>query len=435
MAVSAGFLARKVSASSRATLDSPPNVEAWLNAHPNVRDSLVWITFPGYVGSTSTGYANWTARQKAELQKAFEMAWNSQPTGLPEVPTNLLPYLPKNVPATVLKPDDAWAYYVAYVGTSLAVEIGGRVSWSVATYPQDSLRILFDSSWLYIRDPDTNTGYRLIVDNNGYFTFAPPDLIHTFLRNLNILGRPGVQPKLLPTDLSKTLPGRNQAELEKRKAIAKLFDWCRINMLHFPGSLFEMESMMDTWQYHGFAPVARVIGGTISKGYPEKVKHNWTGGCYGTTGFLNCVLRTINIPVKQVAHCGHSLPAFTSQKLYLSHGDDLYSSYSRPAPGTTTLAFPSEELFTSQSQYDEWFGSNPSNKCNNIGRRTSELAVKYLPYEFVKTYCQDKSSGAAHENGAVYQALKNYYTVAQLEALDLWGRLEKKVAEGFSCGG
>lgn len=401
----------------------PPDLNAWLSQNSNVRSAINWLTFTGAQSSAPINYVYWTPEQKADLKKAFEAAWNNQPAGLPETPPNMLTYMPDNAAATVLKPADAWAFYVAGVAASLAVETGKRVPWSVTSYSPDNLRIIFDSSWLFIRDVDTGTGYRIIANNNGYVTPAPPDLILNFLRAAGVYPPRGLR-----------LPPRRLTEQDyRRAAIAKLFDWCRYNLIHAPGDMFTMKGMMDNWQYHGFPPVARVISGTMSEAYSIKDKKiNWTGGCYGTTGFLGSVLRVINIPVKALLICGHSMPAFTSESLYLSHGDDLYGSFSSQTKDKP-LPFPSMELLITQEQFNAWLAAGVADKCKNVARRPRELGLKYLPYHVVEAYCKDKQAGLSHANGQLYKMFSSHYTLQELESADLWGRLEKKVEQVGGC--
>ncbi len=52
-----------------------------------------------------------------------------------------------------------------------------------------------------------------------------------------------------------------------------------------------------------------------------------------------------------------------------------------------------------------------------------ELSVSYLSDHLVGKYCADVLDGTDHASGTVYETYSTYYTVAQLEATNLWERL------------
>ncbi len=407
---------------------APPNLYEWLNANPNVRDSISWL-----VPNTKTYKADkqqfqaWVTTRKDELVKAFEAAWNNQPSNAVDMPTNL--ESPSNFPATVMPPDQAWNYFKASVAQSLAIEIGKRVPWSVKPYSSEALAVLFDAEKLYKWDNSLD-GYRVLSDN-GYFTPSPPEFSLKFLNQIGAVSITGLGsipglaavPKQtgrpqIPIPLS--LPTAQNA---RTRTIARLFDWGRYYLLHFAGD-YTTENMKAHWQYGGMPPLSRVINGTINQTLKLKEIGHWTAGCYGTTGFLSGVLRAVNIPVQQKFACQHSLAHFVADDLYLTHSDDLYNSFSKPASVTSNLPFPSTELLISGSQFKAWFGSN----CNNVGRNPAELAVKYLSPLLVQYYVSDKAGNKTHSSGKVYESLKKFYTVAELENLKLWERLELKVS-------
>lgn len=412
--------------SVRASPYAPPNLYEWLNANPNVRDSISWL-----VPNTKTFKADkqsfqaWVTTRKDELVKAFEAAWNNQPSNASDLPTNL--EVPSNFPATVIPPDQAWSYFKASVAQSLAIEIGNRVPWSVRTYPSEALSVLFDAEKLYMWDNSLD-GYRVISDN-GYFTPSPPELSLKFLNQIGAVSIPGLGTipglKTVPKQTGRpqnplSLPTAKNARV---RTIARLFDWSRYYLLHFAGD-YTTENMKAHWQYAGMPPLSRVINGTINQTQTLKEVGHWTAGCFGTTGFLSGVLRAVNIPVQQKFTCQHSLAHFVADDLYLTHSDDLYNLLSKPASDKSNVPFPSAELLISSNQYKTWFGTN----CNNVGRNPAELAVKYLSPLLVQYYVADKSGNKSHAGGKVYEALKKFYTVTELENLKLWERLEAKVS-------
>src|SRR5436309_2685972 len=69
----------------------------------------------------------------------------------------------------------------------------------------------------------------------------------------------------------------------------------------------------------------------------------------------------------------------------------------------------------------------------NVARHMGELGVKYQSDYLLSAYCQDTAANLDHASGQVYAALKTYYTVAELEALQLWDKLAEKAAATNFC--
>ena len=225
---------------------------------------------------------------------------------------------------------------------------------------------------------------------------------------------------------------------DRLKTIEILLEWCG-GLVHFLGD-FTAKNMEGHWQYRGEMPVSRVISGTAPIFYPYKqgdtspprelTYGHYTAGCWGTTAFLRAVLRVVNVPVMAVTGSGstggtHSMPYFMSEGRYLSHSDDLYSQNTRSSPG-----FPVEELFIDQAIYDAWFGpdvSLPPGK-SNVSRRVSDLTIKYLPRILLAQRCRDIREGRSRSRSLVlsWAGFPNY-SVEELEATNLWERIDDKI--------
>ena len=93
------------------------------------------------------------------------------------------------------------------------------------------------------------------------------------------------------------------------------------------------------------------------------------------------------------------------------------------------------EIPINQTKFDAWFGAGVSeaDKGNNIGRRTRELSITWLPNYILHKYCSDIAAGKTHANGEVFDTLSLNYTVAQLEAENLWSRMDAKIAGFGGC--
>jgi len=386
----------------------PPILEHWLGEHHTIRDSILWETpivlplsppflFPQF-------YKIWPQSRKDDLQAAFAAAWNFSSIQLTDPPPNLLHPGDHEPPTTALSPHDALWLYLASVGQSLAVEIGNRVSWSVSGYSSANLGILFDSRQFYTWSAAAN-GYQIEDLQGGYVVPASPHTMYTFLRDNDLIGA------------------------HRYGTIVRMVKWCHNNLIHNFGP-HTTKTYHDVWQYRGEAPVLRTIKGTTDQATKEYGIQHWTAGCHGTAGFLRAILRTVNIPVVHDHQCGHALSYFSADHLHLSHGDDPYNGYTFADP-----AFPMAELLIDQTQYDSWFGSGVSEdtRCNNIGRRAQELAIVYLSLAMLHDYCNDQAAGKSHAHGVVAGNLHSF-TVAELEAFDLWTRMDLKIASYGGCG-
>jgi hypothetical protein len=100
-----------------------------------------------------------------------------------------------------------------------------------------------------------------------------------------------------------------------------------------------------------------------------------------------------------------------------------------------TPPYAAEELLINENKFDAWFGDNVSEqtRSNNVGRRVRELAITYLPDRLLSHHCDDMGSGATHAESRVYEYFQDNYGVAELEAMDLWSRLDAKIASFGDC--
>lgn len=376
----------------------PPNVEQWLNANHAIRSAIVWETASG-----AQAYKDWPQSRKDDLQKAFAKAWNFESVALTDPPPNILSHGDDEAPTTALSHHDAIWLYLASVAQSLAVEIGNRVSWSIASYSSTNLAMLFDSREFYVWSASDN-GYQIEDMHGGYVVPSTPHRMYSFLWDNDLVGD------------------------HRRGTIVRTLRWCHDNLSHNLGG--HTAGVYDSvWQYRGEAPVIRTINGTTDHTNPSFGLRHWTAGCHGTAGFLRAVLRTVNIPVVHDHQGGHALPHFSTDHLHLSHGDDPYNQLTFTDP-----QYSMSELLLDQATYDSWFGSGVSDadKLKHVGKRTQELAIEYLPGDVLRAYCSDKTNGKTHANGTVKDIFPAY-TVAQLEARHLWSNMDAKIAAYGGC--
>ena len=313
--------------------------------------------------------------------------------------------------STDLKPNDAWKYYITHVAHSIRVEIDRLVHWSISRYKPSQLEFLFDSRTFFEYIESRNV-YSIIrwdksLFSHGSATMGDPVRTYDFLDKEKLIG------------------------MTRWGTIGRLLGWCRDELTHFDGE-DTPENYEKHWQYQGYPPVERIFSGT---NHPDMGFQHYTAGCFGTTGFLRTVLRTINVPVLLKERCGHALPHFVYDKtheFYLSHGDDPYNNlYKHNTPKFIPL-----ELIIDHYKFDEWFNEKLPDEviCNNVGRRALELAVEYIPNEILKLYCDDESKGKKEEDGKIYNEIfRNHVPLSELKALGFWDRLKKRTESLGGC--
>jgi hypothetical protein len=374
------------------------NLDVWLTGHAAIAASIVWEDAGG-----AHAWSSWSAGWKAELRQAFDLARSRSSIPVADVPANQATLADDQQVTTILAAGDAWAYYKASVAQSLAAEIGQQLGWSLAGYSSDQLAQLFDSRQMFHWNASP-AGYR-IDSMLGHLVPGPPARSYEFLGTSSLIAN------------------------DRLTTLANVVGWCRANLVHFSGGT-TAANMQDQWQYRGWPPMTRVLAGTVQTSHPALGTMHRTAGCWGTVGFLRALLRVINIPVKLVTNAGHAQPWFMADARYLSHGDDPYNALTKASP-----PIPPGEILIDQAKFDAWFGAGVSDaaKLANVGRRTRELAVAYLPNYLLHAYCHDQSVGAAHGAGQVFDIFTPNYTVAELEAVNLWTRMDAKIAGFGGC--
>ncbi len=366
--------------SSLATLTVLPDLPTWLGSHPNVAAAIRWQFQPANLSNSyqapadtdKVAWANWTAQQQADLNHAYldAKAWFAQgshqvsmdPAGLTDAPANQHPQINNDSlsPMEWVTQAYMWKLYIAHVAFSLAQEIAYPLPWSIANDTDETLRYLFDSSVMAWYLPNGNYGMGtyaganfppLRANTRPQTTFAPPMWTYPWLQQAGLIGT------------------------TRQETIGRVMDWMRGNMWHFFGTE-TFGTYNAVWQYRGYVPLSRIVGGTIDANNPSYGVEHWTAGCHGSVGFLHAVLRVLNIPVQPVWVCGHELAFFTSEKLYLDHGDDPYNAVVRAAPNSPIL-----NLLIDEATYQAWFTSDltvnitdySSPALANVGRSAAQF--------------------------------------------------------------
>ena len=382
------------------------NVQQYLEENTFIASTMLWLGTDGQ----RRPYHRWPQPLKDKLALAVEQLLGAG-TGLPDI----MPHQAVRAGThyhTYYSKDDAEDLYVANVAHSLVLEMAGALPWSLADLSGHELTLLFDSRQFYAfyDTYEGVTGYRVA----GWTPPAPPEFIWDFMEREGLIGT------------------------TRQETIIKTIHWARYHLYHYgyPLDRTNYDPDVDHWDYRGGAPTARVLEGTTRKS--DGFKGHPTAGCHGTNRVLIHVLRAANIPVEYLVWGGHAVPSFPSEGLYLSHGDDPYSQlaqYASPFPEP----FPTSEMLIPEDIYSEWFNASNSfdENLNNVGRRETELGVKYLPQWLLRVRCGDIASGVSNADSWVYRpgtaGIGKYWTVAELEAMNFWERMDAKIAQYGGC--
>ena len=266
-------------------------------------------------------------------------------------------------------------------------------------------------------------GYVLVsnnYDSTTHLTFTPE------------IGRviPAPPDKALEFVRDKALIGTT-----KLQTIGKALEWAR-HLWHYRGGLDTL-TFEATWQYRGPAPVTRTINTTVDTGsiIDPNARH-LTAGCHGTSGFLNSVLRAVNIPVASDTKDGHSLTRFLTDGVYLSHADDPYIE-------SDIYGMAASALLLSEATFTTWFNfAPPVEQSQNLGRGNPDAMIRNLSGILQWTYCEDPTP--AHIMGLnIFVTRPVVYSQFNLEHLPpdpaypnqptLWGRLGQKITANGGC--
>jgi hypothetical protein len=318
------------------SLPTRGDFEAWLLAHPRLADEIVWEDLDG-----PELYRRWPEPRKAALYEAFRRSFAGAADQATEPPPNLAAGDPGDALRQVLATADAEELFLDSVGHSLALEMGGRVPWSVLAYPLAELEILFDSRRFFVRRAE---GYEIEFGESGMALPSPTARAWRFLG-----------PRVGAT---------------RRETIVAALDWLGEHAVHFEGTA-SVATMREQWQYPGYPPVSRVLDGTPHLGRPGWPVRPRSAGCYGAAGFLRALLRAANIPVAMASSCGHFQVQFPTEGLFLSHGDDPYNGDFRARGCSADVLLLEEPVFRT------WFRSGPeATRCANIGRGAREAVCR-----------------------------------------------------------
>jgi hypothetical protein len=362
--------------SAAAVLAQFQDLTTWLAAHPALAGNLKWQfqaaganVYQAPTDADKLTWANWSPGQRAELNQAYLDAVSWYNLGAPQVtmtpggpgltdqPINNHPSLGTDSSAVMewLDPAYMWKLFSAHAAMALMLEASHQLPWSIAGDPDASLRYLLDSATM---------GWFLSNGNFAVGTYESAGLPAL---------RADTRPRTSFADPRWTFHWLQQAGLigaTRMATIGNTLEWMRQNLSHFNGSE-TFGNSYAVWQYRGFPPISRMVAGTVDSNSPGLGALHWTAGCHGSTGFLNAVLRVLNIPVQPIWVAGHELIYFVSEDRYLDHADDPYNLTVRTSsapvlnllldPPTWRLRFGNDEtvnILDPNSPLLAWVGYN-----------------------------------------------------------------------------
>ena len=336
-----------------------PELSAWLDSHPNVKEKMKWGACPLTRENTTqcakkydaqacncfnsvqrVTYDNWPNEMKELLHSAYQQRVSGQFMAVQDPPQAY----------TLLRGDfvsrrAARSLYIAHLAQTFWWELHGG-HWSFETLNNDALDVLFNGLYMfgaedtggYARQGDAWNDPTLKLPYRYPVTPGDPAYSYQYLVQRNLIGN------------------------TPRETIVRVLNWARTQGIHATGGLSSTGNRRAQWQYDGAPPVTRILHGTRMLDMPGSTigtddrQISRIPGCHGFTGLLNWLLRTVNIPVSalypDLDKTGHSLTYFVSEDLFLSHGDDYKLEFPGGLPKETTDPISGALVFGSPDDYD-----------------------------------------------------------------------------------
>lgn len=356
-----------------------PDLSAWLTANPNIQAALKieQDNSPSssyWYGGTlvEKSYTQWSDAEKQALADAFRRAWiwlyvtqDRSTLGSEEFTmpircidcSSRLASTPTGYPYTPVSEDLGKKVYIAYAAHSLALELGqGGVSWSVASDDAATLHHYFNSRSVVFR---SNGSSSFFVGSPG----GPGDSRDKYL---------GDTSPATPIYAYNWLVNNNLLGSTHEQTILAVLDWFRSNAIHFYGN-YSISNHNDHWGYPGQVPVHLLMQGTVRN--TESQARHWTAGCHGTAGFIQSVLKAVNIPVEIIYTCGHAQLYFPSIDRYMDHGDNPYNSNvsGQPTKNISGILLDSTTYTSRFGVSPDYIAPGTSPQCDFIGQAAADF--------------------------------------------------------------
>ena len=390
-------------------------LQCWLNHHPSVANAMVYLN----INSQNQTFSQWPVTLQDQMYGYFDTMVSWYDAGWPG--TAQPEIFPMPVPLQAPDPDygssmslaTGTQVYLGQVGAILAGELTAQFPWSIAGYSSSELNLLLNQS------VDYQLQWKPQVSVSGYywatgFSMSPanPPFVATFFKGNNLLAS------------------------TPKQTVALLFQWER-RLFHFYVESGYNETFAEQYEYFWGpntppVPASYVANGTTYTGpnpTPGYTFEHFTYGCWGTTDFMSSMLKMVNIPVQRVALvCGHAVPTFPTAAVGMTHGDDPYDRLGVVTPDASLATPAPADYLVPIGTWDQMFPAGQSGQAclAHVGIQVANIAIQYGSDMLMNAYCQDQASNAPLAEGQVYALLSDYYTVQQLQSMQLWQILEVK---------
>ncbi len=341
------------------------------------------------------------------FDETFSIATDPDPKPLPLDPPNNLGTTDTNY--TILSAQDAWKLYVKNIAFRLLVEIGKVTPWSLNDYNKSQIEIILSGASMFKK---TSQGFELL----RALIPTSPLRVYSFLAQKKLLGK------------------------TREETFQKILEWERTNLFHanLPYELakeVDYKMMPELYCHHDGNPSALCMLQATQCIYKNKTCsdiHHYSLGCSGTS-FLNAYLfETLNIPseTKFITPTAHM--TWCSMGKCATHGDDPYalksaSDIMQPKGPASML-----EILVSEDQFNTWFNKNNPKAADYIGRSTVDMDLKYISLRLLRNYCND-GADKPHAEGEVFQKFSHLYSIEELEAQQLWKKMDDKLKSIGGC--
>lgn len=280
--------------------------------------------------------------------------------------------------------EQALNMWLPKIAVSLYVEVNHLVNWSIRSYTDNELAILFDGRRFLTYNISGTGMYAIsyhylapngvdgITDWNPFYTLQ-------FLKDNKIISMPK---KLLVAEPSKpiidprsAMPSFGKLEKEaQKKAIYALTQWMRIHLVH--QSSTSGPEHMELYGYDGPFPLDKVLN-------PPEGAKSLTIGCSGTSSMYNAILGVINIPVQKSRSMDrHTAPLFTTVGIALVHGDDPYLLYYKPG----IKEVPVKDMFVTIDEFNAINDANPETYGGVTPTRGQQIEYLHIVHATRQAY-------------------------------------------------
>lgn len=271
---------------------------------------------------------------------------------------------------------DAWNMFAPHLAVSLFVEVNRIVPWTIRSYNENELKLLFDGT-RFITYYSTTNNYKFAMDKKYTGSGLQGITDWNAFYNLNFLRENGM---IMPS---------------QQESIYEVTEWFGRHLFH--DSYPRAYSVRRDYGYNtSNYPVDKILN-------PPEGINSYTEGCSGTASLYAALLHTINIPVMKNDSLPNYFPdspegrrigwhtgvIFPTANLALVHGDDPYSmSYLRgirEVPEEEAMYTIPEFTAFNNPVLEEGSGSNREEQIANQAsynhmKKMYELGYKYSAY-------------------------------------------------------